>query len=104
MLLDASINAKQEMRQRLALNTDILQSLEVLRLPMQELKELLLQKTYENPLLEEDDFHDKEPVSAEVSESVSSDDPEENMIVDAIQNDISPLVHPMQCYKENLHS
>ena len=73
------------MRQHLALNTDILFSLEVLRLPMQELKELLIQKAYDNPLLDAEEYPSYESTPALPA---ASDDPEARMLVSAFQNDI----------------
>lgn len=52
MQLDNSFGLGQEQRQQLALNAGVLQSLEILRVPLQELNELVTQSIYENPLLE----------------------------------------------------
>jgi len=43
---------RQELRQKLVLNADLLQALDILRLPAQELRTAIYQKSYENPLLE----------------------------------------------------
>ena len=95
MQLDGRMYERQELRQHLALNADILQSLEVLRLPIQELKEYLVQKTYDNPLLEIDDFPAEETGEAPAelpeagrTEAEAPDDPDEGVVVDAAQNDI----------------
>lgn len=89
-----------ETRQQLTINTDVLQSLEILRLPMQELQELLVQKTYDNPVLEMDAAQQKsaEETEEELSEVVPaedlhseephSDDAQEEFVVEAVQNDI----------------
>lgn len=52
MQLGKSQNMNLEQGQQLALNAGLLQSLEIFRLPMQDLAEFLLEQTYENPLLE----------------------------------------------------
>ncbi len=54
MQLNNSFFQEQAQRQQLALNAGVLQSLEILRVPLQELNELVTQNIYENPLLDID--------------------------------------------------
>lgn len=54
MQLGQSMRQGLEQRQQLSLNAEVLQSLEVLRLPIQELSEMLSERICENPLLELD--------------------------------------------------
>lgn len=74
MQINPGFSMEQTQRQQLTLNAGILQSLEVLRMPLQELNELVTQNIYENPLLEidtqrEGSSEDFAPVPLEDSEA-----------------------------------
>lgn len=92
MQLENRIHERMDLHQSLSLNANILQSLEVLRLPIQELKELLIAKSYENPLLElgepiqQDESMIKGDQAAE--DSATIDDPDDRAEITAVRNDI----------------
>lgn len=82
MQINHGFSMDQNQRQQLTLNAGILQSLEVLRMPLQELNDLVTESIYENPLLEiesqrEDSNEDFAPVPLEEQDAPDTLHPEE---------------------------
>ncbi|MCI0343575.1 MAG: RNA polymerase factor sigma-54 [Planctomycetales bacterium] len=67
MRLETTLQHRQELRMRLA--PQIIQSIEILQLPILDLQGLIQQELQENPLLEEASEPGEEPAGAEASES-----------------------------------
>ncbi|MCC8123116.1 MAG: hypothetical protein LIO58_06225 [Oscillospiraceae bacterium] len=89
MQLDMKLGNKQVLRQQLSLNADMLQSLEILRLPIQQLREVMIQKSYDNPLLElEDSAQPSEAAETGPEIPAEGQDTEEVLSVQALRNDI----------------
>lgn len=80
MEIHNNLSAKMTLQHQLSLNANVLQSLEILRMPLQELREMVVQKSYENPLLEmnesDSDFEEDaiEIVSAKEADTDSDGD------------------------------
>lgn len=92
MQLENRIQERLDLQHSLSLNANVLQSLEVLRLPIQELRELLISKSYDNPLLElgepirQDEGAPKAKENA--AESIMTDDPDDRAEIKAVYSDI----------------
>jgi len=94
MRLEASLHMRQEMRLKLA--PQIIQSIEILQLPLLELRERIDQELLENPLLDATaaSEEESEEESAEESESVESE--EEPEVVEALAEEPEAEKDPLE--------